>query len=157
MYKFFVVPVGDSEQGEQELNRFLRGRRIITAHKELVRDGGSVYWAFCVEYIENGAPSGQQKGPEKARVDYKEVLGEADFALFTRLRDRRRELADAEAVPVYAVCTNEHLAEMARRKPKTLTGLREIDGFGEAKAGKYGAGFLDILAADHPVTTGQTT
>lgn len=145
MYKFFTVPVGESDQAEQELNRFLRGRRIVTAQKELIRENGSVYWAFCVEYIENGMAGGGQKGSEKARVDYREVLDGEAFALFTRLRERRRSLAEMDAVPVYAVCTNEHLAEMARRKPQSLAGLREIEGFGEAKAAKYGEALLEMI------------
>ncbi len=29
MYKFFTVPVGESDQAEQEMNRFLRGRRFV--------------------------------------------------------------------------------------------------------------------------------
>ncbi|OQC01933.1 MAG: ATP-dependent DNA helicase RecQ [Candidatus Hydrogenedentes bacterium ADurb.Bin101] len=67
--------------------------------------------------------------------------------MYSRLRERRRELAEQEAVPVYAVCTNEQLAEMAKRRVSTPGGLQEIEGFGEAKAAKYAAGLLEVLGA----------
>ena len=49
----------------------------------------------------------------KQRVDYKEVLSPADFALFAKLRDWRKATAEQEGIPVYAVLTNEQLAAIA--------------------------------------------
>jgi len=144
-YKFFGIPAAGADQAEAELNAFLRGHRVTTVQRELVREGGAAFWALCVEYIEGagGGPSG--KGGGRPRVDYKEVLSEEDFAVYSRLRERRRELAEKAAVPVYAVCTNEQLAEMAKRRVSTPAGLQEIEGFGEAKAAKYASGFLEVL------------
>ncbi len=145
-YRFFDIPAADAEQAEQDLNRFVRGHRVVSVQRELVREAGGAYWALCVEYLEGAGGSGAGKAGGRPRVDYKEVLSEEDFALYSRLRERRRELAEKEAVPVYAVCTNEQLAEMVKRRAAGAAGLREIDGFGEAKAAKYGASFLEILA-----------
>ena len=147
-YAFFMIPVMDTQAAEEELNRFLRGCRPVSAHRELVHAPGGAYWALCVEYLDGaggGGASGKPGG--RPRVDYKEVLSEADFAVYSRLRERRRELAEQEAVPVYAVCTNEQLAEMAKRRVSTPAGLQEIEGFGEAKTAKYAARFLDILSS----------
>jgi len=80
-------------------------------------------------------------------VSVEHMAEKADFAVYSRLRERRRELAEQEAVPVYAVCTNEQLAEMAKRRVSTPGGLQEIEGFGEAKAAKYAAGLLEVLGA----------
>jgi len=146
-YKFFGIPAAGAEQAEAELNAFLRGHRVTAVHRELVREGSAAFWALCVEYLEGAGGSGSGKGGGRPRVDYKEVLSEADFAVYSRLRERRRELAEKEAVPVYAVCTNEQLAEMAKRRVSTPAGLQEIEGFGEAKAAKYAAGLLEILGA----------
>ncbi len=150
-YKFFGIPATDAAEAEAELNAFLRGHRVTTVQRELVLEVGGAYWALCVEYIEGPGGVASGKGSGRPRVDYKEVLSEEDFAVYSRLRERRRELAEQEAVPVYAVCTNEQLAEMAKRRVSTAAGLQEIEGFGEAKAAKYAAGFLDILAP--PVET----
>ena len=79
-------------------------------------------------------------------MDYKEVLNPADFALFAKLRDWRKATAEGEGVPVYSVFTNEQLAGIAVKRPDTVAGLREVEGVGEAKAKKYGAGLLAILS-----------
>lgn len=102
-----------------------------------------------MEYLEGPAPSGPGAGEGrggKQRVDYKEVLSPEDFALFARLRDWRKATAEQEGIPVYAVLTNEQLATMATQRPDSLAGLKEIDGLGEGKAGKYGAAVLDVVA-----------
>ena len=146
-YRAFSIPATGSPDLEEELNRFLRAHRVISVQKALETVGDTPRWCFCVEYLE-GAPGpsrgrGGRRGAE--RVDYKEVLSEEDFAVFARLRDRRKELAMTEAIPVYAVCTNEQLAAMATGRPASLSDLRKIEGLGEAKAGKYGEALLAAL------------
>jgi len=79
----------------------------------------------------------------KSRIDYKEVLNEQDFALFSKLRELRKQIAEKEGIPVYAVFTNEQLAEIVRRKVKTKTEMRKIEGIGEAKVEKYGTIFFN--------------
>ncbi|MEO1610446.1 MAG: HRDC domain-containing protein, partial [Pseudomonadota bacterium] len=51
-----------------------------------------------------------------------------------------------EGVPPYVICTNKELAAIAARRPQTLAALMQIEGFGKAKADKYGAAMLDLLA-----------
>lgn len=137
---FSVAATGDLA-AEEELNCFLRSHRVASVQKQLVVEAGTAYWCFCVEFLLGQSSAGG--GPKsRSRVDYKEVLSEADFAVFARLRDARKQLATEEAIPVYAVCTNEQLAEMARTRPTTLGDLKKIEGFGDAKAEKYGAALL---------------
>ena len=78
-------------------------------------------------------------------MDYKEILSADDFAVFVCLREARKQLAGKEAIPVYAVCTNEQLAEMAKGRAAMLTDLKKIEGFGEAKAEKFGETFLAAI------------
>ncbi len=144
-FKILAIPATGDHESEEELNRFLRGHRIVSVRQELVCEDPP-RWCFCMEYLDGGG-SGSSKGKGKPRVDYKEVLSEEDFAVFARLRDVRKELAAAEAVPVYAVCTNEQLAEMAKGRAASLTDLKKIDGFGDAKADKYGEALLVALGA----------
>lgn len=134
---------------QEDLNRFLRSHRVLTVHREFVGQGENSYWAMAVEYLEGAAPSGPGAGDGrggKPRVDYKEVLSPGDFALFARLRDWRKAAAEREGVPVYAVLTNEQLAGIAAKRPESLAGLKEIEGLGDAKAGKYGAEVLAVVA-----------
>ncbi|MFV1968350.1 MAG: HRDC domain-containing protein [Pirellulaceae bacterium] len=121
-YKILSVPASGDPEADEELNRFLRGHRVVSVQKELVQNNSVAYWCFCIEYL-HGAIAGGDKGKGRSRVDYKEVLSEEDFALFARLRDLRKQLAAAEAIPVYAVCTNEQLAEMAKQRPCPRTAV----------------------------------
>ncbi len=136
-YEFFVVPAEDGAREAEELNRFLRGARVAQVERTFFEQGVP-RWFFVVEYLDHtkveaaGSPKGK-------RVDYKEILSEEDFTVFSQLRDLRKQLAQAEAVPVYTICTNEQLAAMVQNKVTTMAELLSLDGFGEVKARKYGA------------------
>jgi superfamily II DNA helicase RecQ len=143
-FKLFSIPATGDAAAEEELNRFLRSHRAVSVQKELVKNGDTACWCFCVEYLLN-SPLPEGKGGGRARVDYKEILSADDFAVFVRLRDARKELAAKEAIPVYAVCTNEQLAEMAKGRASSITELKKIDGFGDAKTDKYGEAFLAAI------------
>jgi superfamily II DNA helicase RecQ len=143
-FKLFSIPATGDADSEEELNRFLRSHRAVSVQKELVQGGPTAYWCFCVEYLLN-SPLPEGKGGGRPRVDYKELLSADDFAVFARLREARKELAGKEAIPVYAVCTNEQLAEMAKGRAATLADLKKIDGLGEAKAEKFGETLLAAI------------
>jgi len=147
-YRVFAIPATGSPDLEEELNHFLRSHKVISVQKTVEVIDGAPRWCFCIEYIEGGAAPGRSGGSagRSKRVDYKEVLSEEDFAVYARLREVRKELAAAEAVPVYAVCTNEQLAAIATNRPCSLADLKEIEGLGEAKAAKYGEGLLAGMA-----------
>jgi superfamily II DNA helicase RecQ len=139
-FKLFSIAATGDNEAEEELNRFLRSHRAVSVQKELVQGGQTAYWCFCIEYLLGISPEG--KGGGRQRVDYKEILSAEDFAIFVRLREIRKGLAGKEAIPVYAVCTNEQLAEMAKTRVATMADLKKIEGFGDAKAEKYGEAFL---------------
>src|SRR3990167_3818425 len=122
---FFTVPALDARAAQDEMNRFCATQRVVAVERQFVACGPSSFWAICVQVASGaGALPEALKAPEKRsgersaaeRVDYKEVLGEADFARFADLRVWRKSVAEHEGVPVYAVFTNEQLAEIARRR-----------------------------------------
>lgn len=73
--------------------------------------------------------------------------GDADPKLFDALRARRRDLASAQNVPPYVIFHDATLREIAQRKPATLHDFLAIPGIGERKLKRYGADFLEVLAA----------
>jgi superfamily II DNA helicase RecQ len=148
-YKFFIVPVIGGEEAEAELNKFLIENKIAALERKFVEDGAGSLWALCVSYIENAAlkPSTTQKKPN---VDYREVLSEEDFAVFARLRSLRKELAERDGVPPYAVFTNEQLAGLVQRRVRTKAAMGEIAGIGDARIEKYAARFLAVLSSELP-------
>ncbi len=135
------IPANGQGTAPEELNKLLRGRKVVSVRKEFVANGEDSFWAFCLEYLDH-TPE-RDRLPEK--VDYKAILPEAEFAVFSRLRALRKELADREAVPAYALFTNEQLAAMVRGKMTTAAQLGAIPGVGAARLEKYGAAFLALL------------
>ena len=159
-FKVFHVAITGDSDAEEELNKFLRSHRIVTVHRELARTPSGAYWCFCVEYLDQlikppaASVSFSKKGE---RIDYKDVLSESDFAIFSKVRELRKELAMAESIPVYTVCTNDHLAQMVQNRCTSLSALQQISGFGEAKIQKYGKQFLEVLSPFFSNETSGTT
>jgi len=152
--RIFVIPIKNIEPSETEMNRFLRGNRILAVTKEFVNNGENSFWSIVAEYLEQSSGGAKQSPAGRTdRIDYKEILSAEDFVVFSRLRDLRKQIANVDAVPVYTVFTNEQLAEMARKRPASKTALMQIEGVGEAKAQKYGQQFLDRI---HPRPGGGT-
>ena len=133
----FFIPLGDAGQAQDELNAFLRSKRVLAVDKALGAQG----WSFCVEWLEGGKPS-MSKRP---KIDYREILSAAEFDLFSALRDQRKELAHREGVQLYTVMTNEQLADMVRLKIKAVSELTKIPNMGAARIEKYGAALLKVL------------
>ncbi len=73
------------------------------------------------------------------------MLNEQDFALFAKLRDLRKTLAEQEGVPAYALFTNEQLARMVQQRVTSKAALAEIEGVGASRLEKYGDAFLQLL------------
>jgi ATP-dependent DNA helicase RecQ len=67
--------------------------------------------------------------------------------LFEALRARRRELAQEASVPPYVIFHDSTLREMAELKPTTLHALANVSGVGAAKLERYGAAFVEVIAA----------
>lgn len=135
---FFRVGAAEAA-GQEELNRFLRGHRVLTLDK-VFHDG---FWAVCVTYAPGPAAGADSARPPK--VDYREVLDEPTFALFSRLREVRKGLAEQERLPAYAIFTNGQLAEIAKARCTTPAALGQIEGVGPARVEKYGAALLAVL------------
>jgi len=144
-FEVFAVSARGDRGLVEELNRFLRGHRVLHVERQLVTEGGVSFWSFCVEYLDamGLAPGLPGAGP---KVDYKELLTPEQFARFVRLRTLRKELADKEAVPPYAVFTNEQLAQIVRLEAPSATAMAGIPGIGQAKMAKYGEAFLRALS-----------
>lgn len=70
-----------------------------------------------------------------------------DDKVFQSLRAWRYEQASAQRIAPYMVAHDATLVELAVRKPKTLSQLSAIKGFGPMKIDKYGAELVALLAA----------
>lgn len=147
-FKFFAVPLVELAEAESALNGFLGSHRILNVDRRWVDQGSNSFWMFCVDYLapRSGGPSPPRLPSARGRVDYKEQLQPEEFAVFSKLRDLRKKIAQEEAVPVYAVFTNDQLAQMVQSRVGTKTALEQVAGVGDGRVEKYGPRVLTVLA-----------
>lgn len=149
-YKFFKIPVRESDLKEEELNKFLSANRIVSVYKDFVQDKQDSFWSYSVEYIEgNGLKPSEKMNYNKKRIDYKEILSNEEFILFSKLRDIRKELASKENIPQYLIFTNEQLSQMVKKKVLTIAEIIKINGIGEKRAKQYGEEMLKVLKEEN--------
>jgi ATP-dependent DNA helicase RecQ len=85
------------------------------------------------------------KAPEQPAHRAGEIA--CDEALFERLRQLRKQVADERAVPPYIIFSDVSLRHMARSYPANEQEFRRIQGVGEAKLRDFGRVFLAEIAA----------
>jgi superfamily II DNA helicase RecQ len=73
-------------------------------------------------------------------------LDSAGEKVFEALRAWRLERARKDGLSPYIVAYDRTLRQVAREKPASVEDLQKIQGFGPAKAGKYGPELLEVLA-----------
>src|SRR5476651_1543454 len=69
-----------------------------------------------------------------------------DEALFERLRELRKKLADERDVPAYIIFSDVALRQMARNYPESESDFAGISGVGEKKLREFGEVFLNEIA-----------
>lgn len=137
--KLFTIPLFDNEAELNEMNGFLRAQKVLTIDKQFVSVGENAYWSFCITYLQLSKQSTMAQNTQRQnKIDYKEVLDVATFAVFSTLRTIRKQIAENEAVPAYAVFTDSELAEIAKLENIDVAHLQSIQGIGQKKAEKYG-------------------
>lgn len=98
-----------------------------------------------------GGDSDEAKGRGPAKHRFGDI--ECDEALFERLRDVRKRLADERDVPAYIILSDVALRQMSRIYPLTEQELIRINGIGEKKLKDFGGTLLaeiSIHLENHP-------
>jgi superfamily II DNA helicase RecQ len=145
--RFFVIPALHHDIASQELNAFLATHQVLSIERHLINQGLQSYWSVCVDFMTNGSSKGGAAGANlsRGRIDYKTILTGEEFEVFSRLRELRKGIAVEEALPVYAVFTNEQLAQAVQRRCRSVGDLKQVEGIGDAKVDKYAGRLLAIL------------
>ena len=136
--KIFSIPIHGGEKITEEMNAFLRSRKILSTNSQLVTTEEGAFWCFCIKYLENTTAS-----RSRTKVDYKEVLDELSFQRFARMREIRKKLSKEEGIPAYAIFTDEELAGLAKIEKLTVSAMQDVKGVGEKKVSKYASYFID--------------
>lgn len=136
--KIISVPAFGGEAFNDELNAFLRSKKVIEIDQQLVSSSGGAYWTFVIHYTEDYSPYPKSKD----KVDYREILDEVAFQRFSALRKIRKQLSNEEGLPAFAIFTDEELAEMAKVEVLTTEAMKKIKSIGEKKVERFAAHFI---------------
>ena len=146
---FFRVSTSAPGVASDELNQFVNSHRVTHVEKHFHAEGSEGYWSFCLQWQSRttGTTGTAESASSKdaIKVDYKTILSTEQFAVFSTLRAQRKQLAEKDGVPVYAVATNEQLASMVRDNVSSNAQLLRIAGFGSSKVERYGAAFIQLI------------
>jgi ATP-dependent DNA helicase RecQ len=73
-------------------------------------------------------------------------LGDEEQRLFGALKALRTSIAREEQVPPYIVFSDRTLAELAVKRPRSMTAFSHVRGVGPMKLERYGQKFLDAIS-----------
>lgn len=146
--QFFSIPAHGDAAAVAELNAFVSTHRVRELERRFVDAGVDSFWAICVSFVDGEARPAVvagARGSSKEAIDYRAVLNPPDFAAYAKLRELRKAMALRNGVPPYQVLTNDQLAHLVRKRVVTKQALDAVEGFGAARATKYGAELLAAL------------
>lgn len=150
-FHFFTVDALAPAAGANELNAFCAQHRVAAVDKQFIAQGAHSYWLFCLTTVEaDGAERAAAGGGKRARIDYREVLSEGDFAVYAELRELRKTIAEHDGLPIYALFTNEQLAEMVTVRATISRKANVQINRRQAAATRYGARCTPLSAERLP-------
>lgn len=141
--QLFNVPITDNGEMLSALNHFLASNKVLEVEQKFFQNEKGASWCFCVRYLQGVNFSNNV--PQNKKVDYKQELSESEFIVFSKLRECRKIIAANDAVPAYAVFTDEELAGIARLPEIEVSKLISIKGIGDKKVEKYGHLLIEML------------
>ena len=148
--KLFAMRFCDELDGfdDEPLRAFMAGKEIVSLKEQFFFKDNVPYWSVMLMYKSKPRPidlsKESQKKVEDKKDDYRSVLTEESTPLFNLLREWRNEKAKKAGSPPYILFNNLQLAQIAGKKPETLTQLASVEGVGRAKIKKYGEEILQI-------------
>ena len=137
--KIFDITSVGSEDSIEAINKFLRANKVLDIDRQFYYSSDKVgHWSLLITYLPQQSAASFPAFEKREKVDYKTVLNEVDFDKFSKLRAIRKQLAESDAVPAYAVFTDAELAQIAQLPSIDAMSVLKIQGIGEKRLEKYG-------------------
>lgn len=127
------------------MNKFIRSVKVVATKSQFCQTSDAEYWTFCITY--QPTQKSEEERQRKAKIDYREVLSENEFARFAEMRKVRKAISERMAIPAYAVFTDAELAEMAKVEVPSIENFMKIDGISEKQMKSYGDEIINGLDA----------
>ena len=141
--KLFTIPIENIVDFNDELNSFLNNNKVVEFEKQLVQTASGTYWCFYINYI--GKYKVKNRYEKSSKIDYKNILSEAEFKTFDMLRLVRRQISKEDNVSAFVIATDAELADVAKLSKIDIKSLQSIKGFGEGKIEKYGKKIVESI------------
>ncbi len=143
--KIFTIPLVGGERITEEMNIFLRSKKVLQVEHHLIKLKKEAFWSFYIKYVDEIVGMGLTPGGyEKPKIDYREVLDETSFKRFSKMREVRKALAKAENIPAFTILTDAQMAQMAQQEELSVAAMKAIKGLGEKTIEKYSKHFMAI-------------
>lgn len=113
--------------------------KLNDVSRQVLRNGMKVELVKFIPLAERKAREEEIVQKEKPK---KEIIRDA---LFDRLRQLRKQLADGLRIPPYQVFHDTALSEMAMRKPVSEMQMKQISGVGDEKFRRFGELFISEI------------
>ena len=160
---FFINQLTDDGERQQRINRLrtmmnfseqsqCRWSRILQYFGEQPPSTQCGHCDNCLgeETIDMEAESPRLVDPDDPPAppgdDDSRPLNADEDRLYEALRQERSRLASNEGVSAYIVASNRELADIARRRPRSIPELIEIKGIRHRKAARFGQQLLVVVA-----------
>lgn len=111
--------------------------KLSEAGKEYFEEPTPVMITVDVDFDSDDSDDAYGGGGAKVSV--------TDTALFSMLKDLRKEISRKENLPPYIIFQDPSLEDMAIQYPITFEEMKQITGVGVGKAQKYGQPFIDLI------------
>ena len=92
------------------------------------------------------SPSRSKQTGTRGKSPPSEVDPGVDHELREHLREWRRAMAKKQGIPAFLVMLDNSLDDLCRKRPRSISELRNVWGFGERKTATYGTQILEALA-----------
>jgi ATP-dependent DNA helicase RecQ len=115
--------------------------KLNNASWAILKEGRKVQLVRYKAFEERQALREAEVPKEKTK---KEIVRDA---LFEKLRELRKRLADEKNMPPFVIFSDATLSDMSQKKPLTQAGMLNVSGVGEAKYQQYGEIFIREIAA----------
>ena len=143
--RIFTLPFSEETQTFHDdlVHQFCRNKRIHRIETKFFTKNNHPFWTVAVHY---GAILSEEKPVRVFGVSGdEEGLDEQQKVLLLRLKEWRRETAEAAGMPVFIIASNAHLIGLIRNRCTTLESMKLVKGFGKAKIERYGKSLAALI------------
>ena len=131
---------------DQALDAFCGAHEVLSVSEHFYVHETTPTLALVVSYREPTRADGFRRGHYQSGPD----VAAEDRPLYDALRKWRNQRAAREGRPSYVLLLNAALADVAKRRPRSLTALKDVPGFGDGKIEAYGLEVIGLVNAVVP-------